>query len=92
MLNRPELRGITLSVARSNPHIRDAYKRRMLALVDKMSNVLDGAGPDREKRAWSIIAMMVGAVAISQAMPDGEEADHVLDSALQTAIALIAPK
>jgi hypothetical protein len=25
-------------------------------------------------------------------MPDGEEADQILDSALQTAIALIAPK
>jgi hypothetical protein len=32
--------------------------------------------------------MMVGAVAIAQAMPDGEEAERVLDSALQTAIAL----
>jgi TetR/AcrR family transcriptional regulator, transcriptional repressor for nem operon len=57
-----------------------------------MSNVLDGAAPDREKRAWSVISVMVGAIAISRAMPDGEEAGHVLDSALQTAIALIAPK
>jgi hypothetical protein len=64
----------------------------MLALVRKMSNVLGVAGPDREKRAWSIVAMMVGAVAISRAMPDGEEPDRVLDSALQSAIALIAPK
>jgi hypothetical protein len=36
--------------------------------------------------------MMVGAIAISRAMPDGEEADQALDSALQTAVALIAPK
>jgi hypothetical protein len=36
--------------------------------------------------------MMVGAIAISRAMPDGEEADQVLESALQTAIALVAPK
>jgi AcrR family transcriptional regulator len=69
-----------------------ADKRKMLELVRKMSNVLDGARPDREKRAWSIIAMMVGAIAISRAMPDGEEADHVLDSALQSATALIVPK
>jgi hypothetical protein len=64
----------------------------MLALVDKMSNVLDGEGPDRERRAWSIIALMIGAIAISRAMPDGEAADQALDSALQTATALIAPK
>jgi hypothetical protein len=57
-----------------------------------MSNVLDGTGPDREKRAWSIVAMMVGAIAISRAMPDGGETDQVLDSALQTAIALIADR
>jgi TetR/AcrR family transcriptional regulator, transcriptional repressor for nem operon len=83
---------LSADVARSNPQIRDAYKRKMLELVRKMSNVLDRAGPDREKRAWSVVAMMVGAVAISRAMPDGEAADQVLDAALQNAIALIAPK
>ena len=83
---------LSADVARSNPQIRDVYKRKMLELVRKMSNVLDGARPDREKRAWSIIAMMVGAIAISRAMPDGEEADHALDSALQSATALIVPK
>ena len=83
---------LSADVARSNRQIRAAYKRKMVGLVHKMSNVLDGPGPDREKRAWSIVAMMIGAIAISRAMPDGEEADRALDSALQTAIALIAPK
>jgi AcrR family transcriptional regulator len=83
---------LSADVARANPKIRATYRRKMLALVRKMSNVLGVAGPDREKRAWSIVAMMVGAVAISRAMPDGEEPDRVLDSALQSAIALIAPK
>ena len=83
---------LSADVARSNPQIRATYERRMLALVQKMSNALGGAGPDREKRAWSIIAMMIGAIAISRAMPDGEGADQALAAALQTAIALIAPK
>jgi len=83
---------LSADVARSNPQIRAAYQRKMLRLVHKMSNVLDGAKPDREKRAWSIIAMMVGAIAISRAMPDSKEADRALDSALQTATALIASK
>jgi TetR/AcrR family transcriptional regulator, transcriptional repressor for nem operon len=83
---------LSADVARSNPKIRAAYKRKMSALVRKMSNVLDVTGPDREKRAWSIVAMMVGAITISRAMPDGEEANQVLDSVLQTAIARIAPK
>jgi TetR/AcrR family transcriptional regulator, transcriptional repressor for nem operon len=83
---------LSADVARSNPQIRAVYSRKMLALVHKMSNVLGGEGPDREKRAWSILAMMIGAIAISRAMPDSKEADQVLDSALQTAIALIAPQ
>jgi hypothetical protein len=82
---------LSADVARSNPQIRATYQRKMLALVRKMSDVLD-AGPDRKQRAWSIIAMMVGAVAIAQAMPDGAKANLVLDSALQTATALIAAK
>jgi TetR/AcrR family transcriptional repressor of nem operon len=83
---------LSADVARSNPQIRAAYRRKLLALVHKMSNVLGVAGPDREKRAWSIVAMMVGAIAISRAMPDGENADRALESVLQTAIALVAPK
>ena len=83
---------LSADVARSNPQTRDAYKRKMLALVHKMSNATDGTGPDRRRRAWSIVAMMIGAIAISRAMPDGEEADRALDSALQTATALVAPK
>jgi AcrR family transcriptional regulator len=83
---------LSADVARSNPQIRDTYKRRMLALVRKMSNALDTAGPDRERRAWSIVAMMIGAIAIARAMPDGEEANRALDSALQTAIALVTSR
>jgi TetR/AcrR family transcriptional regulator, transcriptional repressor for nem operon len=83
---------LSADVARANPKIRATYGRRMLTLVRKMSKVLDGAEPDREKRAWSIIAMMVGAIAISRAMPDGKKPDQVLGSVLQTAIALVAPK
>ena len=64
----------------------------MSALVRKMSDVLGAAGPDRDRRAWSIVAIMVGAIAIARAMPDGKEADQALDSALQTAIALIPAK
>jgi TetR/AcrR family transcriptional regulator, transcriptional repressor for nem operon len=82
---------LSADVARANPKIRAAYGRKMSTLLHKMSDVLD-AGPDRKKRAWSIIAIMVGAIAISRAMPDGKEADQALDSALQTSIALITAK
>ena len=83
---------LSADVARSNPQIRAAYKRKMVTLIHRMSNVLGVAGSGREERAWSIVAIMIGAIAISRAMPDGEEADQALDSALQTATALVAPK
>lgn len=83
---------LSADVARSSPQIRATYQRKMLELVGKMSDVLDGTEPDSEKRAWSIIAMMVGAIAIGRAMPDGAAADQALDSALQTATALVAAK
>ena len=69
--------------------VREAYRRKMLELVQKMSKVLDGAEPDRARRAWSIVAIMVGAISISRAMPDGEEANRAIDFALQTANVLI---
>jgi AcrR family transcriptional regulator len=83
---------LSADVGRANPQIRATYQRKMLELVRKMSNVLDGKEPDRKTRAWSIIAMMVGALTIARAMPDGEAADQALDSALQTATALVAGK
>ena len=83
---------LSADVARASPKIRATYRRRMLAFVRKMSKILDGAEPEREKRAWSIVAIIVGAIAISRAMPDGKEAAQALDSVLQTAIALIAAK
>ena len=83
---------LSADVARSNPKIRMAYEHKMLALIHKMSDVLEGATADREKRAWSIVAMMIGAITIARAMPDGEAADRALDAALQTASALVTPE
>jgi TetR/AcrR family transcriptional repressor of nem operon len=83
---------LSADVARSNPQIRTAYKHKMVALIHRMSNALGVAGSGREERAWSIVAIMIGAIAISRAMADGEEADQVLDAVLRTATALVAPK
>jgi AcrR family transcriptional regulator len=83
---------LSADVARANPQIRLTYQRKMLELVHRMSNVLDGPEPERAKRAWSIIAMMVGAITIARAMPDGAAADRALESALQTALALVGSK
>ena len=80
---------LSADVARASPPVREAYGRKMAELILKMSKVLDGAEPDRERRAWSIVAIMVGAIAISRALPDGPEANRAIDSALETATSLI---
>ena len=83
---------LSADVARSNPQMRAAYKRKMVTLIHRISNVLGLAGSGREERAWSIVTIMIGAIAISRAMADGEEADQVLDAALRTATALVTPR
>lgn len=80
---------LSADVARAGSVVRDAYGRKMLELVRKISTALDGPEQDRERRAWSIVAMMVGAIGISRAMPDGEETNRAIDFALQTATSLI---
>ncbi|UVK40698.1 TetR/AcrR family transcriptional regulator [Mesorhizobium sp. AR10] len=80
---------LSADVARASPVVREAYRLKMEELIGKVSTVLGGAEADRERRAWSIVAMMVGAIGISRAMPDGEGANRAIEHALETAISLI---
>jgi Transcriptional regulator len=75
-------------VARAGPAVRDAYGRRMADLIARMADVLGGPVEDRKRRAASIVALMVGAIGVSRAMPDGAEADRVLEDARATALSL----
>lgn len=80
---------LSADVARSGAPTREAYERRIAALADRMAELFDGAGPER--RAWSLIALMVGAVSISRAMSDPATQAEVLDAANKTADRLISP-
>jgi hypothetical protein len=62
----------------------------MKELIRKTSKVLAGAPADREKKAWTMVAMMVGAVLVAQALPPGREADKIIEAALERAISIIA--
>jgi TetR/AcrR family transcriptional repressor of nem operon len=81
---------LSADVARASPAVREAYRLRMTELVHKISAVLGGSEADREQRAWSIVAMMVGAISIARAMPDGEEANHAIERVLETAVSLVS--
>jgi len=40
----------------------------------------------REKKAWGLLSMIVGAVLIARAMPDKNQAAKAIDSALESAL------
>jgi TetR/AcrR family transcriptional regulator, transcriptional repressor for nem operon len=80
---------LSADVARASPAVREAYGARMTELVQKVSAVLQGEEADRERRAWSLVALMVGAVGIARAMPDGRDAHRAITNTLKTAQALV---
>ena len=81
---------LSADVSRAQPPIKDAYQRKMTALVHRIAELLDGDASDRNRRAWSIVALMVGAIVISRGIPEQSESRTApLDSALSTASRLI---
>jgi AcrR family transcriptional regulator len=81
---------LSADVSRAQPPVKDAYARKVTALVDRIAGMLDGEASDRNGRAWSIVALMVGAIVISRGIPEQSEFRTApLDSALSTASALI---
>lgn len=80
---------LSADVARAGVSTREAYEHKITALAQRVADVLDGA--DRERRAWSVVALMVGAVSISRAMANPTTQAEVIDAASETADRLISP-
>ena len=80
---------LSADVSRAQPSVKDTYARKMSALVTRIAGLLDGDESDREQRAWSVVAIMVGAILVARGMPERSGLRRaVLDSALGTALAL----
>jgi len=83
---------LSADVSRAHPHVKDAYQRKMTALVDRIAELLDGDEADRQRRAWSIVALMVGSILISRGIPEQSEARLApIESASSTVATLIDP-
>jgi TetR/AcrR family transcriptional repressor of nem operon len=83
---------LSADVSRAQPRVKDAYQQKMTALVDRIAGLLDGDEPDRRRRAWSIVALMVGSIVISRGIPEYSEYRIApLDASLNTAASLIRP-
>jgi TetR/AcrR family transcriptional repressor of nem operon len=57
----------------------------MLELVALLTPAMQGPPQDREKQAWAVVATIVGAVTVARALPAGDQAEAVLDAALDHA-------
>jgi AcrR family transcriptional regulator len=82
---------LSADVARAGTATREAYGRKIAALADQIADLLDGPRPDRRRRAWSIIALMVGSISISRAMSDAATQAEAIGSARRTADSLVSP-
>ena len=82
---------LSADVSRSSAPVRQAYEVRMKELVALMVDAMDGHRGDRLRRAWSVVALMVGAISIAQAIQDDEVAQQAIDSALAHALAIVDP-
>ena len=81
---------LSADVARADAPVKDAYQRKLTAYVDRIAELLDGDSSDRQRRAWSILALMVGSIVISRGIPEGSEFRTApIESALTTACKLI---
>jgi AcrR family transcriptional regulator len=82
---------LSADVGRAGTSVRAAYERKITAMAGRVADLLDGARADRERRAWSIVALIVGAVSISRAMSGAASQEVVIASAQRTVDKLIAP-
>ncbi|WP_280513791.1 TetR/AcrR family transcriptional regulator [Mycobacterium asiaticum] len=81
---------LSADVARAGEAAQQAYERKIGALAGRIAELLDGTRADRERRAWSIVALLVGAVSISRAMPDPAAQKRVLTAAKRTVDGLVS--
>lgn len=81
---------LSADVSRAQPPVQEVYQRKMSALVGRIAALLDGDEPDRQRRAWSIVALMVGAILISRGIPEQSESRTApIESAASTVATLI---
>jgi AcrR family transcriptional regulator len=77
---------LSADVARAGLKVRTIYQERMVEYIAKLTPLMKGPPGVREKRAWSLLSMMAGAMLIARAMPDEDQAAKVIDATLESAL------
>jgi TetR/AcrR family transcriptional repressor of nem operon len=81
---------LSADVSRASASVREAYQRKMAELVARLTPAMPGAPEEREQRAWTVVASIVGAVTVARALPAGDQARAILDATLKSVTGAIA--
>lgn len=77
---------LSADVGRAGDRVRKIYQKRMRLLIERMTQSMTGADAPRRKRAWAVLALMVGTITVARALPDGPERQELLAAALANAL------
>jgi TetR/AcrR family transcriptional repressor of nem operon len=80
---------LTADVSRANDSVREAYERRMAALVELLTPAMPGSPPEQAESAWALVASVVGAVTIARALPSGERSRAIRAATLRSVMAAL---
>jgi TetR/AcrR family transcriptional regulator, transcriptional repressor for nem operon len=77
---------LSADVGRAGDQVRKTYQKRMRLLIERMSQAMTGADAQKRKRAWVVLALMVGTITVARALPDGPERQELVAAALANAL------
>jgi TetR/AcrR family transcriptional regulator, transcriptional repressor for nem operon len=77
---------LSTDVARAGAPVREAYRRRIVEVIDTLAPAMRGTKEEQTAQAWTLAASIVGAITIARALPAGHEANALLDAVLASAV------
>jgi len=72
---------LSSELPRQGPAVREAYERGVEGLIGRLAGWLPDRGQDPRRLARSLVAEMAGAVSLSRAIADDEDAERLLADA-----------
>jgi TetR/AcrR family transcriptional repressor of nem operon len=80
---------LTADVSRASGAVREAYERRMAALIERLTPAMPGSPAEQAESAWALVASVVGAVTIARALPSGERSRAIRAATLRCVTAVL---
>jgi TetR/AcrR family transcriptional regulator, transcriptional repressor for nem operon len=77
---------LSADVGRAGDPVRKTYQKRMRLLIERMTQSMTGTDAQKRKRAWVVLALMVGTITVARALPDGPERQELLAASLANAL------